>query len=87
MHQRRSREHEFGVRQLLACSLGRPGLEVFESVLPFKSSNTNFSCGSLKYLETYEVVGEPFGGCCRSRQYIDGSAQLHFEKCRNLLLN
>ena len=51
---------------------------MFESVLPFKSSDTNFSCGSFKYLETFEVIGEPFGGCCRS-SFILRSAEIRLE--------
>ena len=50
MHQRIPREREFGVHQLLACSLGRPRLEVFESVLLFKSSNSNCSLWELEAL-------------------------------------
>ena len=56
---RRSSAHEFGVHQLLACFLSRPGLEAFESVLLFKSLDTNCSLWSLKHLDLLKLSANP----------------------------
>ena len=52
---RRSRDREFGRHQLLACFLSRPGRELFESVLLFKSLNTNCSLRGSKHLDLMKL--------------------------------